>query len=83
MTADARLLGTAGEAQILVLTLHYTDGKEQTISNDLTEMLRTFNSDMKTPFKISGTLLTPTAVTPGTATIIGWQVQEVDDTVVN
>ena len=83
VTADARLLGTAGEAQILVLTLHYTDGKEQTISNDLTEMLRTFNSDMKTPFKISGTLLTPTAVTPGTATIIGWQVQEVDDTVVN
>lgn len=83
MTAATRLLGTAGETQMLVLTLHYTDGKEQTISNDLTEMLRTFNSDMQTPFKISGTLLTPTVVTPGTATIIGWQVQEVDDTVVN
>lgn len=84
VTADARLLGTVGEAQMLVLTLHFTDGKAQTIRNDLTEMLKTFNSDMQTPLKISGTLLTPTVVTPGTATIIGWQIQEeVDDTVIN
>lgn len=84
VAADARLLGTVGEAQMLVLTLHFTDGQVQTINNDLTEMLRTFNSDMQTPLKISGTLLTPTVVTPGTATIIGWQMQEeVDDTVIN
>lgn len=84
VTAATRLFGTAGETQILVLTLHFTDGKVQTIKNDLTEMLRTFNSDMQTPLKISGTLLTPTVATPGTATIIGWQIQEeVDDTVVN
>lgn len=77
--ADARLLGTAGEAQILVLTLRFTDGKVQTIENDLTEMLRTFNTDMQTPFKISGALLMPTAANPGTATITDWQVQEVVD----
>lgn len=79
VTADARLLGTAGETQILVLTLRFTDGKVQTIENDLTEMLRTFNTDMQTPLKISGTLLTPTAANPGTATITDWQVQEVVD----
>ena len=79
VTADARLPGTAGEAQILVLTLRFTDGKVQTIENDLTEMLRTFNTDMQTPLKISGTLLTPTAANPGTATITNWQVQEVVD----
>lgn len=79
VTADTRLLGTADEAQILVLTLRFTDGKVQTIENDLTEMLRTFNTDMQTPLKISGTLLMPTAANPGTATITDWQVQEVVD----
>ena len=79
VTADARLLGTAGETQILVLTLRFADGKVQTIENDLTEMLRTFNTDMQTPLKISGTLLMPTAANPGTATITDWQVQEVVD----
>lgn len=79
VTADTRLLGTADEAQILVLTLRFTDGKVQTIENDLTEMLRTFHTDMQTPLKISGTLLTPTAANPGTATITDWQVQEVVD----
>lgn len=79
VTADARLLGTADEAQVLVLTLRFTDGKVQTIENDLTEMLRTFHTDMQTPLKISGTLLTPTAANPGTATITDWQVQEVVD----
>lgn len=79
VTADTRLLGTAGEAQILVLTLRFTDGTVQTIENDLTEMLRTFNTDMQTPLNISGTLLTPTAANPGTATITDWQVQEVVD----
>lgn len=79
VTADAHLLGTAGETQILVLTLRFTDGKVQTIENDLTEMLRTFNTDMQTPLNISGTLLTPTAANPGTATITDWQVQEVVD----
>lgn len=79
VTADARLLGTAGEAQRLVLTLHFTDGEVQTIENDLTEMLRTFNTDMQTPLKISGALLTPTVANLGTATITDWQVQEVVD----
>ena len=79
VTADARLLGTAGETQILVLTLRFTDGKVQTIENDLTEMLRTFHTDMQTPLKISGTLLTPTAANPGTVTITDWQGQEVVD----
>lgn len=79
VTADAHLLGTAGETQILVLTLHFTDGKVQTIENDLTEMLRTFHTDMQTPLNISGTLLTPTAANPDTATITDWQVQEVVD----
>jgi len=55
------------------------DGKVQTIENDLTEMLRTFHTDMQTPLKISGTLLTPTAANPGTVTITDWQVQEVVD----
>lgn len=82
VTADARLLGTAGEAQKLVLTLHFTDGKVQTIENDLTEMLKTFNTDMQTPLKISGSLLTPTAANPGTATITDWQVQEVVDIII-
>ncbi len=75
--ADARLFGTAGETQVLVLTLYFIDGRVQTIKNDLTEMLRAFNADMQTTLEISGSLLIPTAANSGTVTINDWQVQEV------
>ena len=69
--ADLRLLGTMGGAQVLTLTLTFTDGLTQTTESDLTEVLAGFN-DSTEPFTLTGNLSTP--VEGGfSSSIDGWQ----------
>lgn len=56
--ADLRLLGTMGGAQVLTLTLTFTDGQTQTTESDLTEALAGFGSDMTEPFTLTAGLRT-------------------------
>ena len=70
--ADLRLLGTKGEAQVLTLTLTFTDGLTQTVESDLTEALANFNGDMEQTFTVTGSLRTPTEAGLGGCTITDW-----------
>ena len=70
--ADLRLLGTMGEAQMLTLTLTFTDGLTQTVESDLTEVLANFNGDMEQTFIVTGSLRTPTEAGLGGCTITDW-----------
>ena len=70
--ADLRLLGTMGEAQMLTLTLTFTDGLTQTVESDLTEVLANFNGDMEQTFTVTGSLCTPTEAGLGGCTITDW-----------
>ena len=70
--ADLRLLGTMGEAQVLTLTLTFTDGLTQTVESDLTEVLANFNDDMEQTFTVTGSLRTPTEAGLGGCTITDW-----------
>lgn len=70
--ADLRLLGTKGEAQVLTLTLTFTDGLTQTVESDLTEVLANFNGDMEQTFTVTGSLRTPTEAGLGGCTITDW-----------
>ena len=70
--ADLRLLGTMGEAQMLTLTLTFTDGLTQTVESDLTEVLANFNGDMEQTFTVTGSLRTPTEAGLGGCTITDW-----------
>ena len=74
LTADARLLGTMGAVQTLVLDIVFTDGgRTQRTEVDLTEALADFNSDMTTAYRITGTLETPIGMEEGNAGITGWE----------
>ena len=70
--AALRLLGTMGEAQVLTLTLTFTDGLTQTVESDLTEALANFNGDMEQTFTVTGSLRTPTEAGLGGCTITDW-----------
>ena len=70
--ADLRLLGTMGEAQVLTLTLTFTDGLTQTVESDLTEVLANFNGDRGEAFTVTGSLRTPTEAGVGGCTITDW-----------
>lgn len=72
VAADLRLLGTMGEAQVLTLTLTFTDGLTQTVESDLTEVLANFNGDMEQTFTVTGSLRTPTEAGLGGCTITDW-----------
>ena len=72
VAADLRLLGTMGEAQVLTLTLTFTDGLTQTVESDLTEVLADFNGDMEQTFTVTGSLRTPTEAGLGGCTITDW-----------
>ena len=72
VAADLRLLGTKGEAQVLTLTLTFTDGLTQTVESDLTEVLANFNGDMEQTFTVTGSLRTPTEAGLGGCTITDW-----------
>ena len=72
VSAALRLLGTMGEAQVLTLTLTFTDGLTQTVESDLTEVLANFNGDMEQTFTVTGSLRTPTEAGLGGCTITDW-----------
>ena len=73
VAADLRLLGTMGEAQVLTLTLTFTDGQTQTTESDLTEALAGFGSDMTEPFTLTAGLRTPMEA-GFSASITDWEV---------
>lgn len=74
LTADARLLGTMGAAQTLVLDIAFVDGgRTQRTEVDLTEALANFNGDMNTAYRVTGTLETPVGMEEATAEITGWE----------
>ena len=74
LTADARLLGTMGAVQALVLDIAFTDGgRTQHTEVDLTEALADFNGDMTTAYRVTGTLETPVGMEEGKGEITGWE----------
>ena len=80
LTADARLLGTMGAVQILVLDIAFVDGgRTQRTEVDLTEALADFNGDMTTAYRVTGTLETPVGMEEATAEIAGWETVDGDD----
>ena len=80
LTADARLLGTIGAAQTLVLDIAFVDGgRTQQTEVDLTEALADFNSDMTTAYRVTGTLETPVGMEEGKGEITGWETVEGGD----
>ena len=80
LTADARLLGTMGAVQTLVLDIVFTDGgRTQRTEVDLTEALADFNSDMTTAYRVTGTLETPVGMEEGKGEITGWETVESGD----
>ena len=74
LTADARLLGTMGTVQTLVLDIAFVDdGRTQRTEVDLTEALANFNGDMTTAYRVTGTLETPVGMEEGKGEITGWE----------
>ena len=74
LTADARLLGTMGAVQTLVLDIVFTDGgRTQRTEVDLTEALAEFNGNMTTAYRVTGTLETPVGMEEGKGEITGWE----------
>lgn len=73
LAATMRLLGVAtGERQVLTLNITLTTGHVQTITTDLTEVLKDFGSDME-PLELDATLELPTEAGMS-ATITDWNV---------
>ncbi len=80
LTADARLLGTMGAVQTLVLDIAFVDdGRTQRTEVDLMEALADFNGDMNTAYRVTGTLETPVGMEEATAEITGWETVDGDD----
>lgn len=82
LAAALRLLGTAdGERQVLTVVLTLTDGHVQTVTTDLTGLLKNFRDDME-PLELDATLGLP--VSAGvSATITGWNVVDNGEIKVN
>lgn len=79
VTADVRLLGTAGGRQTLTLEIRFTDGRTQTAESDLTELLAGFNlGDMTGALTVRGNLLTPIGA-GFIATVTDWEIGERED----
>lgn len=80
LTADARLLGTMGTVQTMVLDIVFVDGgRTQRTEVDLTEALADFNGDMTTAYRVTGTLETPVGMEEGKGEITGWETVEGGD----
>ena len=80
LTADARLLGTMGSVQTLVLDIVFTDGgRTQRTEVNLTEAMKDFNGDMTTGYRITGTLETPVGMGEGKGEITGWEEVDAED----
>lgn len=74
LTADARLLGTMGAVQTMVLDIVFVDGgRTQRTEIDLTEAMKDFNSNMTTAYRVTGTLETPVGMEECNAEITGWE----------
>lgn len=74
LTADARLLGTMGAVQTLVLDIVFVDGgRTQRTEVDLTEALADFNGNMTGGYRVTGTLETPVGMEESSAEITGWE----------
>lgn len=82
LAAALRLLGTVdGERQVLTVVLTLTDGHVQTVTTDLTGLLKKFRDDME-PLELDATLELP--VSAGvSATITGWNVVDNGEIKVN
>ena len=80
LTADARLLGTMGAVQTLVLDIAFVDGgRTQQTEVDLTEALADFNGNMTDGYRVTGTLETPVGMEEGKGEITGWETVEGGD----
>ncbi len=80
LTAYARLLGTMGAVQTLVLDIVFIDGgRTQHTEVDLTEAMKDFNGDMTTVYRVTGTLETPVGMEEGKGEITGWETVEGGD----
>ncbi|MBO8444138.1 MAG: hypothetical protein IAC23_00340 [Bacteroidetes bacterium] len=80
LTADARLLGTMGSVQTLVLDIVFTDGgRTQRTEVNLTEAMKDFNGDMTTGYRITGTLETPVGMEESKGEITGWEEVDAED----
>ena len=80
LMADARLLGTMGAVQTLVLDIVFTDGgRTQRTEVNLTEAMKDFNGDMTTGYRITGTLETPVGMEEGKGEITGWEEVDAED----
>ena len=81
LTADARLLGTMGAVQtlvldiaLLVLDIVFVDGgRTQRTEVDLTEALADFNGNMTDGYRVTGTLETPVGMEEASAEITRWE----------
>ena len=77
LTANARLLGTMGAVQTMVLNIVFTDGgRTQRTEVNLTEALADFNGDMTTAYRVTGTLETPVGMEEGKGEITRWETVE-------
>lgn len=73
LTADARLLGFAGNTPSFTLEVLFTDGRTQTVSNDrFADAIKEFGNDMTKTFILTGNLNLPVE-TGIEATIEGWK----------
>lgn len=80
LTADARLLGTMGAVQTMMLDIVFVDGgRTQRTEVDLTEAMKDFNDDMTTAYRVTGTLETPVGMEECNAEITGWESVEGGD----
>lgn len=71
VSAELRLLGTMGDAQILTLEIIFTNGDTQTVESDISEALAGFNGGKET-MTLSGDLLLPIEGA-FSGSIEGWQ----------
>ena len=80
LTADARLLGTMGAVQTMVLDIVFVDGgRTQRTEVDLTEAMKDFNDDRTTAYRVTGTLETPVGMEECNAEITGWETGDEND----
>lgn len=55
-----------------MVTLTFTDGKEQTVDTDVTRAFSNFNANKLIPLRLSGSLYAPVGTEVGGSTIIEW-----------
>lgn len=78
VTARLRLMGVAGQGQLLSLRIDFTDGSVQQLQADLTAQFVGFEDEMTLPLTIRGNLSIPAE--PGlSASISDWTVGENDE----